>query len=149
MVRIKSPRDFGAAIIFGCFGLAGVWGSLTYDTGTAARMGPGYMPMLVGWGLLGFTVILLLRSLTLEGPAIAKMRPWPVLIIIAAILLFGMSINTLGMAPATFLTCFVAAFAIREASLKQAFVLSVALAAFCVLIFIYALNQPLVAFRSF
>lgn len=47
MVRIKSPQDFGAAIVFILIGLAGIYFGWDLRTGTAARMGPGYFPLVL------------------------------------------------------------------------------------------------------
>ena len=47
MVRVKSPQDFGASIIFILIGVAGLYFGSELSFGSAARMGPGYFPMIV------------------------------------------------------------------------------------------------------
>ena len=45
---IKNPRDFWAGVMFLVVGglFAGI--AFTYKLGTAARMGPGYFPLMLG-----------------------------------------------------------------------------------------------------
>ena len=47
MLRVKSPQDFGAGVVFVLLGLAGYYFGSDLAFGTAARMGPGYFPMLL------------------------------------------------------------------------------------------------------
>src|SRR5262249_62006031 len=68
MLRIKSPQDFGAAIILIVIGLAGLWFGREYELGTISQMGPGYMPRLLSIGLLLFGGVIGARALTVAGP---------------------------------------------------------------------------------
>src|SRR3954470_15340742 len=59
-MRIKSPKDFWAGLMFIGFGLFFVvWAWTHYQMGSAVRMGPAYFPTLLG-GLLAFLGILVL-----------------------------------------------------------------------------------------
>ena len=44
MFRVKSPQDFGSAIVIMLIGLAGLYFGKDLTYGTAGRMGPGYFP---------------------------------------------------------------------------------------------------------
>ena len=46
MIKIKSPKDFWAGLMFLGFGLFFVIGAGHYRLGSAARMGPGYFPVI-------------------------------------------------------------------------------------------------------
>ena len=69
-------------------GAGGVWLCSRLPMGTALRMGPGYFPTLVSWLLVGFGVVLLLRSVTTRGPAIESGQLRPFLLVLAAVLAF-------------------------------------------------------------
>ena len=48
-MKIKSPKDFWAGLMFMVFGLFFLgWGATHYQMGTAVRMGPAYFPVVLG-----------------------------------------------------------------------------------------------------
>ena len=145
MIRVRSPQDLGAGVAFVLIGIAGAWFGSELTFGTAARMGPGYFPVLLSWLIIGIGVILAFRGLTIEGPEIEPVQLRPILLMVAAILLFGALIDTIGLALTAVVMTIVAAYARREARLGEAVVLGGGLALFAVLVFVYALSQPLPA----
>ena len=148
MLRIKSPQDVGAAIILIVIGLAGLWFGRDYDIGSVSRMGPGYMPVLLSIGLLLFGAVIGLRAVTVDGPPIEAGRWYPSFLILAAVLTFALLIDRAGLAPATFAVAVICALASTDVKWKQAVALGIALALFCVLVFIYGLRQPIPVFGS-
>ena len=146
MLRIKKPQDIGAAALFILMGAAGLWFGQDLRYGTSARMGPGYFPIVLSWLLVGFGVVIAARSFVIEGPPIAKPNPRGLGIVFVAILLFGFLIDRLGLGVTALVVPLVAAFATPEVRWKEALVLSVSLAAACVLVFIYGLRQPMNVF---
>ena len=42
----------GASVLLLVIGLAGLWFGREYEVGIASRMGPGYIPMVLSWGLI-------------------------------------------------------------------------------------------------
>ena len=74
MLRVKSPRDLGAAAMFILIGIAGLWFGRDYTVGTAARMGAGYMPTMLSWLLIGFGFFVGLRALRMRGPKIESVN---------------------------------------------------------------------------
>jgi putative tricarboxylic transport membrane protein len=145
-MHIKSPQDFGAAVLLMLLGLAGLWFGREYELGSVSQMGPGYMPMLLSVGLVAFGAVIGLRSLATEGPPIDRGRLLPSVLILVAVLLFAFLIDTAGLAPAVFVVTVLAAFASVEMRWKEALALAAGLALFCVLIFVYGLRQPIPVF---
>lgn len=145
MFRIKSPQDLGAAAVFMVIGLAGIYFGHDLTFGTAARMGPGYFPIILSWIIVAIGVVVGLKALTIEGPRIEPLQLRPILIIILAILLFGLLINAAGLAITAVLLTILAAFARRDVNLTEAISLGIGLAIFAVAVFVYALSQPLPA----
>jgi hypothetical protein len=87
-MRIKSPKDFWAGVMFiGMGGFFAIWALTHYQMGTAVRMGPAYFPALLG-GLLAFLgAIVLFESFVLkaEGRAARVDVPFNIIDMIVAI----------------------------------------------------------------
>jgi putative tricarboxylic transport membrane protein len=142
MFRIKSPQDVGAAVIFMAIGLAGAYFGRDLALGTAARMGPGYFPVILSWTIFGIGVVVGCKGLTIEGPRIETIQLRPILVIVAAILAFGYLIEKLGLAITAALLTVLAGYARRDVNLWETLLLAAGLALFCVGLFVYALSQP-------
>jgi uncharacterized membrane protein YozB (DUF420 family) len=143
--RVRSPQDLGAGVVFLLIGAAGAYFGKDLAFGTAGRMGPGYFPMLLSWLIIGIGVIVAARGLTVEGPPIDPPQVRPILFVVAAILMFGTLLDTIGLALTAVVLTLVAAYARHDASLREALLLGGALALFAVIVFVYALSQPLPA----
>src|SRR5262245_52763176 len=146
MPRLTSPQDGGTAALLVLVGAAGLWFGREYEVGTASRMGPGYMPMLLSWGLIGFGLSVGLRAVTRQGPAIEPVVWRTNLLVLGAILGFVLLIESAGLAAATFAVTALSALASAESRWKETIALGVFLAALCVLLFVYALRQPMAVF---
>jgi Tripartite tricarboxylate transporter TctB family len=145
VLRIRSPQDLGAAVVLVVIGLAGAYFGRDLAFGTAGRMGPGYFPIILSWIIVAVGVILAVRALTIEGPRIEPVQLRPIVVIIAAILMFGFLISAVGLAISAVLLTILAAYARRDVNLAEAALLGVGLAAFTVIVFVYGLSQPLPA----
>jgi hypothetical protein len=142
----RSVKDILAGLTFVGFGLAFALGALTYPIGSAARMGPGFFPLLAGALLAVLGVLLVLKS-AVESDAEPLTSPgWRGLaLVVAAILVFGLTVRGLGLVPTLFLTAVLTALASRQTKLPGAALLAVGLTIVSVLVFIVALrlNLPL------
>ena len=70
MIRVKNPQDFWAGLLFLMVGCLALWFGRNYTFGTATKMGPGYLPTVLSWGLVLIGAFLSLRAFALKGPAI-------------------------------------------------------------------------------
>ncbi len=138
-----SLRELGAGLVFIAFGALFAGIALTYDLGSPLRMGPGFFPL-----MLGCLLVLLGAAIVVEGwlrgeDAPFGQVPWrALLLIVASILFFGLSVRRLGLAPALFGTVLLAAFSSRRTTWVGALAMAVALSAFCVVIFVELLGLP-------
>ena len=142
MFRIKSPQDVGAAVVFVGLGLAGVYFGRDLALGSAARMGPGYFPVILSWIIIGIGLIVGFKGLTIDGPRVEPIQFRPILVIIAAILTFGFLIDMIGLALTAALLTVLAGYARRDVSVGETLLLAAALAVFSVALFVYGLSQP-------
>src|SRR4051812_10883088 len=68
-MKIKSPKDFWAGVMFLGFGLFFVvWAWTHYQMGSAVRMGPAYFPTLLGGLLAVLGAFVLISGFTVEAP---------------------------------------------------------------------------------
>jgi hypothetical protein len=143
MVRVRSPQDLGAALIFIAIGVAALAFRGDLQIGDASKMGPAYFPTILGWLILLIGFVLGVISLKIDGPPIQKVQFRPLLLIVGAVLLFGYLLETVGLALSAIAITLVAAYARRGASWKESLVLGAGLAVFVISVFVLALNQPL------
>ena len=144
MNRAKSLKDILAGLIFIGLGLAFGIAAAGYPIGTALRMGPGYFPLVLAGVMVALGLAIAAKGLAATaadepaGPV-----PWrAIVLILAALVFFGATIRGLGMAPALFVTAFLAALASRRNGPLAAAVMAAALTLFCVLIFGVGLGVP-------
>ncbi len=99
-MKIKSQRDFWSGLMFVVAGVSFAIGATNYSMGTSARPGAGYFPLLLSVIMAILGVIVLFKSLTIETPGgdpIGTIAWKPLIIIVAAIAIFGITIEKLGM----------------------------------------------------
>jgi hypothetical protein len=145
MFRIKSPQDFGSAIVFLLMGLAGLYFGKDLNYGSAGHMGPGYFPFILSWMIIGIGVIVGLMSLSIEGPPIEPPQFRPLFFVLLSVVVFGYLMSYVGLAITGVVMTLIAAFARREVKLFESLLLGIGLSIGCVLIFAYGLGQPLPA----
>jgi hypothetical protein len=143
MRGISHPKDFWAGVMFIVLGGLGVIIALNYAMGSAGRMGPGYFPRWLGGIMVGLGLLLVVRSFRLRGEPIAFPTFRPVLIVLAGVLVFGLTVVKLGLVIATILVVLVASVASHEYRWKESVIAAVLLAAFVVLAFRYGLQLQL------
>jgi len=131
-------------IAIGLFILIVAW---SYPLGTVTQMGPGFIPRCVAIAiiLLGVVVLVIdLRSAHFVGVERPQWRG--ILFITAAVSVFGVLVNGLGLVPAMFLAVAISMFADNQAR-SPGILLYAAIVTFLGwLLFIPALGLPLSAF---
>ena len=143
MIRIKSPQDFGAAIVFILFGLCGIYFGKNLAFGTASNMGPAYFPYYLSWSVIGIGLIVGGRSFAFDGPAIEPPQFRPLFMIVIATLIFGYVIEYVGIIAGTVGMVVVGAYARDSVDLKETLLLAAIIAFFVVAVFVWGLHQPL------
>jgi len=142
-MKIKSQRDFGSGLMFLVVGVAFAWGATEYSFGTSARPGPGYFPFGLGILLALLGGLVLFKSLTLEsegGDPIGDIAWRPLLVIVGAIIVFGLSLPRLGLACTLPLLITLAALAGKEFHWRDVLISSVVLTVGSWALFIWGLK---------
>ena len=142
-MKIKSPQDFWAGLMFIAFGVFFVVVALVYyQMGSAVRMGPAYFPVMLGGLLAVLGAIVLVASLAIEGEPVAKFHFRPLLFIAASSLAFAYLLKPLGLVFASIALVFISAFGGHEFKWKEVAMLAVVLVIFSVLVFVKGLVLP-------
>lgn len=142
-MRIRSPRDFWAGLVFIAIAAAFAGIASDYRFGTAQRMGPGYFPTFVSGVLAVLGLIVFLRSFVLAGPRIDPVGFRQLVLTLLAVVVFGITLTYLGLAAAIVVLVIVGSLADPTARPLEVVALAIFLAAFSVGLFVYTLGLPL------
>ena len=149
MATIRHPKDFWSGVIFVVIGIFVILWGLRYSMGTAARMGPGYFPRILGILMILLGAILALRALRLRGEPITKWKWRPTIVVLGSVVLFGAIVQSVGVALSTVILIVVSSAASHEFRPIEALIAGVALAALAVGVFVVGLKLQLPIWPTF
>ncbi|KRA55426.1 tripartite tricarboxylate transporter TctB family protein [Devosia sp. Root635] len=141
MALNASRNDLASGAIFVALGGYFALEALRYEFGTPFRMGPGFMPVVLGGILVALGVAVAAKGMgkpDAEAPA-----PWPwrgILLVLGTILFFAATIRGLGFVPVVLISGLATALSSSRNSLLSALVISVGLCVLCMLIFVVGLG---------
>lgn len=159
-MKIKSERDFVSGLMFIIIGVAFAWGATSYSVGQAARMGPGYFPLMLGIVLAILGSIVLFQSMVVEtedGEKIGTIAWRPLVFIVGANVIFGvllggvpaLGIPAMGLIVATYGVVLVASQAGNQFRIKEVLIVATILAVLSYLAFIKVLKLQFPVWPSF
>lgn len=142
MMKIKSPKDFWAGLMFIGIGLFFMIGARNYELGSAARMGPAYFPTMIGGITAVIGVILFFQSLVVKGASVSAFPLRLLFFIILSLLVFAYLLKYVGLILDLALLIVISAFAGHEFKLKEVLLLSAILVIMSVFVFVKGLKLP-------
>ncbi len=159
-MAIKNQKDFVTGLLFMALGIGFAVGAKDYNMGSAARMGPGYFPTMLGIILAIIGGVLALKSLGAQEHPGGRIGSWalkPMFLIIAANLLFGamlgglswLGLPPMGLIAAIFALTIVACRAGTEFKWKEALILASVLAGGSYVLFVLLLKLPFQVLPAF
>ena len=159
-MNLKNQKDFFSGLLFMAIGVSFAWSASHFSIGSAASMGPGYFPLLLGGVLTVLGGVLVFKALVLETEDGGRIGPWawrPVGYVMLANLIFGVMIgglSSVGIAPvglvlAIFVVTILAAKAGSEFRWKEVLLLALALALGSYLVFVVLLKLPVAIWPAF
>jgi hypothetical protein len=159
-VRIKSQQDFFSGLMFVVIGIAFAWGATYYTVGGAARMGPGYFPLVLGVLLAALGAFVLFESLVVETEDGEPIGGWawrPLVFVILANLAFGvcigglpsMGVPALGLVVGIYLLTIISTLANGAIRWKETVILATVLAVGSYFAFIVLLKLQLQVWPAF
>jgi hypothetical protein len=159
-VKLASQKDFFAGLMFTIVGIAFAIGATNFTVGNAARMGPGYFPLMLGIILacIGAAITFQsFRSKAADGDLIGRWAWRPLGFVIGANVAFGillvglptLGVPAFGLIVAIYALVLIAGYARPNCSLKESVILATILAVGSYGAFVYALNLQFPVWPAF
>jgi len=150
-MKIENQKDFWAGIMFVIFGAFFAILGWQYKIGTAAKMGPGYFPTVLGMIVILLGMVISVGSLTTkETDKKAIKFGWPSLFfILGSVVLFGLLLRPLGLILSLFILIAISSYASKKFSWNSMLLNATVLILMCLAIFVWALGLQLSLRPSF
>lgn len=143
-------KDLLAGLMFIVIGVVFFVGAYNYQMGTAARMGPGYFPRILGGVMAVLGVIVAGIGLKNQAQwAATEGIGWtwkPVIILTAAVVLFGATLPSLGMVIAIILLTIISGIAAHDKNYRELAIITVIMCLFCAAVFVWGLKLQMKLF---
>lgn len=146
--QLHVNQDLLTGLMFMALGLAGFWLGRELPLGTLLRMGPGYTPWLLCWGLVILGGVIAVKGAAVRGEALERWHLRPLVLLPLAVLAFAASIGSAGLVLASVLVVVVGALAGPEFRLIEVLALALGFAAGAVALFVYGLGLNLTVWPS-
>ena len=143
---IRNAHDFWTGVMFALAG--GAFGGIAlfqYKLGTAARMGPGYFPFVLGALLLGIGIAILVISMkpSAKVTTVDKFHWIPLFWVLGSICVFGVMLKLTGVLFAGVALVMGSSFGSGEFKMKEIAWLAIGLSIFCAAVFVGGLKLPI------
>jgi hypothetical protein len=144
--RAQSPlrrADLWCGVLFAVLGGIILWSGADYSMGVPRRIGPGYVPQLLGILLGGIGLFLIGRSAFTREEIDASIAWRPAVLVLASLVAFALVFDATGLVPAILVTVAIANYATPENRWTTAIALGASLAFFAWALFVKGLGLPL------
>jgi hypothetical protein len=138
--------DMIAGAIFLAFGAFFIWGGWDLEIGPSLQMGPGNFPLALSGVLCAIGLLIVASSFTTATSEAQPLHWRGTFFILAAPILFGLSVRGAGFVPAVALSVFSSTCASTKFRVVPALTLTAGITAFCLVIFVFALKVSIPIF---
>ena len=145
-MKIRNPADLGAGLVVAAVALAYLALGHTLALGSASEMGPGWFPRHVALLALVVGALLIIRSLRRPGADLPPFQLRPLLAVVAAVCVFAIGINRLGLLLTAPLTVLIASGAVAGPSLRRRLGMAILTALVAAGVFVSALGLTIALF---
>jgi len=135
-------KDFWAGLMLIALGAMTILIGRAYPMGTVLRMGAGFFPTVLGYILVVFGAILVIKGVRSTDRIERNWSLRALFVIPVTLALFGLLIERIGFAPSLLLLIVGSAAASSEFRLLEALSFGAILTALCVAVFIWGLGLP-------
>jgi hypothetical protein len=159
-MKLASQRDFLSGLMFVAVGTAFAVGATDYEVGSAARMGPGYFPLMLGVLLALLGTAILFKSFASGGPdgdPLGSIAWRPLVCVLGANLVFGallvglpsVGVPAMGLIVAIYALVIIAGLGGEKFNFKESLILATLLALGSYLAFVMALKLQFPVWPAF
>lgn len=149
MLSIRSPKDFWSGLLFVGLGIFAITLGSNYHLGSAARMGPGYFPRILGILLVVLGAVIAANGLRVKGEPVPPWNWRATIVVLGSVVLFGYLVEKIGLAIGTVLLIVAASYASHEFRPREALIAGVLLAVLAVAVFEFGLSLQLPTWPQF
>jgi hypothetical protein len=149
MQRIRNMNDVAVGVLLIVVAVAAFILSWRLTQGAAARMGPGYVPRLLGAVQIGLAIAMIVQGVIGREESFDRWFPRPLLWVLVAVTFFGVSIERFGLVIAVVGLVILSSFAHPKTRLIHAVPLAVGMAVFAVFVFVKALGLSMLVWPEF
>jgi hypothetical protein len=137
-MRIRNQQNFWSGVLFLAFGLFFAGFGTQYPMGTAARMGPAFFPFWLGTLLtfLGAGIAVGALAARAEQTEVGRFHLRELTLVLGAVVLFGLTLKTLGLVLALLLLIVTSSLASHEFRWKATLANAAVLIGLCLVVFI-------------
>jgi putative tricarboxylic transport membrane protein len=148
MVQQREPSptrraDLWCGVLFAVLGAVILWSGADYSMGVPSRIGPGYVPRLLGILLGGIGLFLLGRSVFTREEVDTSIAWRPAVFVLVSLVAFALVFDATGLVPAILVAVAIANYATPENRWTTAISLGAILAFFAWALFVKGLRLPL------
>ena len=147
MSRLLS-KDFLSGVMFIVFGLVALWFGRNLQMGTTVRMGPGYVPHMLAYIMMGLGGIITVVALLVPGEITEAPKWKPITMVTIGIVCFGLLFESTGLIPALIVLILIASLGGDEFKITEVLFNMVVLAALCVVVFKLGLGMNIYVIRG-
>lgn len=141
-------KDLWAGLMFAGFGVLALFMGSSLAVGTPIRMGPGYVPRMLSYILIGLGIVIAVRAILSPGETIERLRWKPTTMITIGVIVFALLFERAGLAPAVVALIFLAALGGQEFKLVETILASITLIILCIGIFKLGLDMNISIIRG-
>jgi len=142
-------KDFLSGVMFIVFGLAALWFGRNLQMGTTVRMGPGYVPHMLAYIMMGLGgIIVVIALLTSTGERTEAPKWKPITMVTIGIVLFALLFERAGLLPSLVVLVMIASLGGEEFKLTEVIGNIVVLSILCTLVFKVGLGMNIYIVRG-
>jgi Tripartite tricarboxylate transporter TctB family len=141
--RLGRRADLWSGVLFAALGLIALWSGADYSQGIPSRIGPGYVPRLLGILIAGIGLFLLARAWWTTDEIDTTIAWRPLIFVLGSIVAFALVFEATGLLPAILASVAIANSATPENRWTTAIGLGAILAFFAWALFVKGLALPL------
>lgn len=141
-------KDFLSGLMFIAFGLGALWLGRNLAPGTTVRMGPGYVPHMLSYIMIGLGGLIAVISLFSVGEITEAPKWRPITMVTIGIVCFALLFESTGLIPALIALILIASLGGEEFKITEVIGNMVVLSILCIIVFKLGLSMNIYIIRG-